>query len=126
MVPEYVKRDHFSSKSDVYNFGILILELVSGQMNNNNDDDDDLLTYVWPKKSISNIVDSTMDNNYPMNEAPRCIEIGLLYLQETSEDRIPMSIVMVMLSGYSATFNAPSKLAFLSRTVGDISIVLSD
>ncbi|KMZ63183.1 receptor kinase 2 [Zostera marina] len=125
MAPEYVRRGHFSSKSDVYSFGILILELVSGRMNNNNDDDDDLLTYVWEhwrKKSISNIVDSTMGNNYPMNEASRCIEIGLLCLQEAPEDRITMSTALVMLSGYSATFNAPSKPAFLSKTVGDIPI----
>ncbi|KMZ63187.1 receptor kinase 2 [Zostera marina] len=125
MAPEYVRRGHFSSKSDVYSFGILIIEIISGRMNNNNDDDDDLLTYVWEhwrKKSISNIVDSTMGNNYPINEASRCIEIGLLCLQEAPDDRITMSTVMVMLSGYSVTFNAPSKPAFLSRTVGDIPI----
>ncbi|KMZ63729.1 receptor kinase 1 [Zostera marina] len=128
MAPEYVRRGHFSSKSDVYSFGVLILELVSGRMNNNNDiddDEDDLLTYVWKhwqKRSISNIVDSTMDDNYPMNEASRCIEIGLLCLQEAPDDRITMSTVLVMLSGSSATFNAPSKPAFLSTTVGDIPI----
>ncbi|KMZ58158.1 hypothetical protein ZOSMA_7G01910 [Zostera marina] len=77
MTPEYVRRGHFSSKSaDVYSFGVLILKLVSGQMNDNNDidDEDDLLTYVWEhwrKMLISNIVDSTMGNNYPMNETLR-------------------------------------------------------
>ena len=34
MAPEYVIAGHYSVKSDVYSFGILILEIVSGQLNN--------------------------------------------------------------------------------------------
>ncbi|XP_031742628.1 cysteine-rich receptor-like protein kinase 29 isoform X2 [Cucumis sativus] len=35
MAPEYVKQGHFSVKSDVFSFGILVLEIVSGKKNNN-------------------------------------------------------------------------------------------
>ena len=31
MAPEYVKRGQFSIKSDVFSFGVLVLEIVSGQ-----------------------------------------------------------------------------------------------
>lgn len=46
MPPEYVRRGHFSSKSDVFSFGVLVLEIVTGQMNKRIYDEDDLLTYV--------------------------------------------------------------------------------
>ena len=31
MPPEYALRGHFSVKSDVFSFGVLVLEIVSGQ-----------------------------------------------------------------------------------------------
>ena len=34
MAPEYVNHGQFSPKSDVFSFGILVLEIVSGQRNN--------------------------------------------------------------------------------------------
>ena len=34
MAPEYAMHGHFSVKTDVYSFGVLVLELVSGQRNN--------------------------------------------------------------------------------------------
>lgn len=35
MAPEYVKHGHFSVKSDIFSFGILVLEILSGKKNNN-------------------------------------------------------------------------------------------
>ncbi|PRQ26848.1 putative protein kinase RLK-Pelle-DLSV family [Rosa chinensis] len=34
MAPDYVMRGHFSVKFDVYNFGVLVLQIVSGERNN--------------------------------------------------------------------------------------------
>lgn len=31
MAPEYVRRGEFSAKSDVFSFGVLVLEIVSGR-----------------------------------------------------------------------------------------------
>ena len=33
MAPEYAMHGHFSVKSDVFSFGVLMLEIVSGQKN---------------------------------------------------------------------------------------------
>lgn len=33
MAPEYVIHGHFSVKSDVFSFGVLVLEILSGQKN---------------------------------------------------------------------------------------------
>lgn len=33
MAPEYVMHGHLSAKTDVFSFGVLVLELISGQRN---------------------------------------------------------------------------------------------
>lgn len=33
MAPEYVMHGHLSEKADVFSFGVLVLELISGQRN---------------------------------------------------------------------------------------------
>ena len=34
MAPEYVLSGHFTSKSDVFSFGVVVLEAISGQKSN--------------------------------------------------------------------------------------------
>ena len=34
MAPEYVARGHLTEKADVYSFGVLLLEIVTGRQNN--------------------------------------------------------------------------------------------
>jgi len=49
MAPEYAMHGQFSVKSDVFSFGVLILEIVSGQRNsgiNNGENMEDLLSFV--------------------------------------------------------------------------------
>ena len=49
MPPEYVFRGQFSVKSDVFSFGVIILEMVAGQKNNTfhiEDSGDGLINYV--------------------------------------------------------------------------------
>ena len=49
MAPEYAMHGQFSVKSDVFSFGVLLLEIVSGQKNNcfrNGEHVEDLLSYV--------------------------------------------------------------------------------
>lgn len=49
MSPEYAMHGHFSVKSDVFSFGVIVLEIVSGRRNSDfyqQDDDEDLLLSV--------------------------------------------------------------------------------
>jgi len=55
MSPEYAMRGQFSMKSDVFSFGVLVLEIVSGKKNTDfyqSNHADDLLIFV----SISNSI----------------------------------------------------------------------
>ncbi|XP_026442223.1 cysteine-rich receptor-like protein kinase 10 [Papaver somniferum] len=50
MAPEYIMHGEFSVKSDVFSFGVLVLEILCGQRNSSfhkSDIDRDLLSYAW-------------------------------------------------------------------------------
>uniref|UniRef100_A0A7N2KNT6 Cysteine-rich receptor-like protein kinase 29 n=1 Tax=Quercus lobata TaxID=97700 RepID=A0A7N2KNT6_QUELO len=120
MAPEYAYYGHFSVKSDVFSFGVLVLEMICGQKNGyfrNNKNEDDLLSYAWKNwrnMTTSNIIDPTLGvGSKP--EIIRCIHIGLLCVQENVADRPTMSSIILMLDGNSITLSVPSQPAFLTH-----------
>lgn len=51
MAPEYAMRGHYSVKSDVFSFGILMIEIVTGRRSSGSlsfDQSNDLLSLVSP------------------------------------------------------------------------------
>lgn len=51
MAPEYAMHGHFSVKSDVFSYGVLVLEIINGKKNNSfhsGDTIEDLLSFVSP------------------------------------------------------------------------------
>ncbi|KAL6197536.1 hypothetical protein ACLB2K_033144 [Fragaria x ananassa] len=126
MSPEYAVFGRFSTKSDVFSFGIIMLEIVSGQKNNGSDLEDpsmNLIGHVWElwnEGRALDIVDSTL-KSYESNEVLRCIQVALLCVQEDSKDRPSMSAVVFMLSGEASPSSPPSpkQPAFVYRKYSD-------
>ncbi|KAL8112893.1 hypothetical protein AgCh_020266 [Apium graveolens] len=120
MAPEYAMHGQFSVKSDVFSFGILVLEIVSGQKNNcfrNGDNVEDLASFAWKnwrEGTASTILDPILINNNSasIREMIRCIHIGLLCVQENVTNRPTMAAVMLMLNSFSLTLQVPSEPAF--------------
>lgn len=59
MSPEYAMEGRFSEKSDVFSFGVLLLEIVSGKKNSRSWDEEQsssLLGYVSDSKLIANLL----------------------------------------------------------------------
>ncbi|CAN8314101.1 unnamed protein product [Cochlearia groenlandica] len=123
MAPEYALHGQFSVKTDVFSFGVLVIEIITGKRNNNggsNDDKDgeDLLSWVWRswrEDKILSVIDPSLTTG-SRNEILRCIHIGLLCVQENAVARPTMASVALMLSSNSYTLSMPSKPAFV---VGD-------
>eukprot|EP00256_Glycine_max_P065366 XP_025979961.1 cysteine-rich receptor-like protein kinase 10 isoform X3 [Glycine max] len=127
MAPEYISQGQFSVKSDVFSFGVLVLEIVSGQKNSgfqHGDHVEDLISFAWKnwrEGTASNLIDPTL-NTGSRNEMMRCIHIGLLCVQGNLADRPTMASVALMLNSYSHTMPVPSEPAFFmhSRGLSDI------
>ncbi|KAE9589331.1 hypothetical protein Lal_00000463 [Lupinus albus] len=116
MAPEYMLYGQFSVKSDVFSFGVLVLEIVSGTKNSGvhrGENVEDLVTYAWRnwrEGTASNIVDPTLTDG-SRNEIMRCMHIGLLCVQENIAERPSMASVLLMLNSYSVTLPLPSQPA---------------
>lgn len=62
MSPEYAMHGRFSVKSDVFSFGIVLLEIISGKMNNcffQSEHNEDLLGYVSIANLLQNCAEET-------------------------------------------------------------------
>ncbi|XP_038690292.1 cysteine-rich receptor-like protein kinase 10 [Tripterygium wilfordii] len=118
MSPEYAMHGRFSVKSDIFSFGVLILEIISGKKNSQffqSDSGDDLLSYAWKhwrKGTTSEILDPTLEDSYSKPEFMRCIRIALSCVQEDPADRPTMVSVVLMLSSSSTTIPLPRKPAY--------------
>ncbi|KAL4369074.1 hypothetical protein GQ457_05G030140 [Hibiscus cannabinus] len=121
MAPEYAMRGQFSVKSDVFSFGILILEIVTGRRNNcfnDGDNMEDLLSYTWKnwrEGTTVNLIDPALRVS-SKSEITRCLHIGLLCVQENVADRPTMASVVIMLSSNSLTLPMPSEPAFFMHS----------
>ncbi|XP_019089322.1 PREDICTED: putative cysteine-rich receptor-like protein kinase 16 isoform X1 [Camelina sativa] len=122
MPPEYVANGQFSMKSDVYSFGVLTLEIILGKKNSSfhqiHGSVCNLVSYVWRvwnNKTLLELVDPTMGENYDKYEVVRCIHIGLLCVQENPADRPTMSTVIKMLTNTSITLPVPQPPGFVFR-----------
>ncbi|XP_050212586.1 cysteine-rich receptor-like protein kinase 29 isoform X2 [Mercurialis annua] len=117
MAPEYAMHGQFSVKSDVFSFGVLILEIVSGVRNScfcNEENVEDLLSFAWRhwrNGTSSNLVDRNLKTG-SMAEIMKCIHIGLLCVQENIGERPTMASVVLMLSSHSHTLPVPARPAF--------------
>ncbi|KAK4433407.1 Cysteine-rich receptor-like protein kinase [Sesamum alatum] len=131
MAPEYAIYGQFSVKSDVFSFGVIILEIISGQKNNcfrSGENVEGLLSFAWKnwrEGTTANVVDPILrSGSGSMTEMLRCIHIGLLCVQENASDRPTMASLVLMLSSLSLTLRVPSKPAFYVPSGNDSDVPL--
>ncbi|GAB4831073.1 hypothetical protein Ancab_005084 [Ancistrocladus abbreviatus] len=118
MSPEYAMGGHFSEKSDVFSFGVLLLEIISGTKNSTflyNEETLSLLGYAWRLWNEGNtisIIDRTILDPCLVDEMLTCIQVGLLCVQEFAMDRPNISTVISMLSGEISNLPLPKQPGF--------------
>ncbi|RHN50081.1 putative protein kinase RLK-Pelle-DLSV family [Medicago truncatula] len=103
MPPEYARSGHFSTKSDVFSYGVIVLEIVSGKKNRDFSDSEYsnyLLGYawrLWTEERALELLDESLGQQCTPSEVVRCIQIALLCVQQRPEDRPEISSVVLML-----------------------------
>ncbi|KAL1338703.1 hypothetical protein AAHE18_10G230800 [Arachis hypogaea] len=74
MAPEYAMEGLYSAKSDVFSFGVLLLEIISGKKSSGfyfSEHGQSLLVYswkLWCKGECLELVDPILEDKYPRNE----------------------------------------------------------
>ncbi|XP_044466899.1 cysteine-rich receptor-like protein kinase 10 isoform X2 [Mangifera indica] len=122
--PEYAVHGQCSVKSDIYSFGVLIIEIITSKKNSNfyvTDGVENLMSYAWKHwrdGTPMRLLDSSLANSrYSRDEVIRCLHVGLLCVQEDPADRPSMTTIDLMLNSYSVTVPSPQQPAFyLSST----------
>ncbi|KAL3355643.1 hypothetical protein AABB24_016696 [Solanum stoloniferum] len=105
LAPEYAIRGQATRKSDVYSYGVLLIEIVTGRCNTNSRlpiDEQYLLERTWQlyeRKELVLLVDTSLDGDFDAEQACRLLKIGLLCTQDSLKLRPSMSTILKMLTG---------------------------
>ncbi|XP_034678406.1 G-type lectin S-receptor-like serine/threonine-protein kinase At4g27290 isoform X6 [Vitis riparia] len=108
MSPEYAIDGLYSTKSDVFSFGVLVLEIVSGKRNRGFSHPDhslNLLGHAWTlymEGRSMELIDTSVGDMHDLSQVLRSINVGLLCVQCSLDDRPSMYSVVLMLSSDGA------------------------
>jgi serine/threonine protein kinase len=154
MSPEYALDGVFSVKSDVFSFGVVLLEILSGKKNTRFYESElamSLISYVsmfnfffifflflifstilvllcfipililnlsqawklWVENQALDFMDPALHEACNAYQFVKCLNVGLLCVQEDPNDRPTMSNVVIMLNSETATVPTPKQPAFV-------------
>ncbi|KAE8678077.1 hypothetical protein F3Y22_tig00111445pilonHSYRG00105 [Hibiscus syriacus] len=123
MAPEYAVDGTFSVKSDVFSFGVLLLEI--GHLT-----DPAILLFALPQEGYNHpdhrnsrlgrdrafgLMDTVLEESCVRSEVLRFIHVALLCVQESPEDQPPMSSVLFKPTNEDATLPQPKQPGFFIR-----------
>ncbi|WRX33613.1 S-locus glycoprotein domain - like 10 [Theobroma cacao] len=121
MSPEYAMNGIFSVKSDVFSFGVLLLEIVSGKKNtvfHSSSTPAGLIHHawdLWKRGDVLELKDGSLES-CPKNELLSCIQVALLCVQASAADRPTMSDVISSLKNDVIFLQEPKEPAYATES----------
>ncbi|KAK9155255.1 hypothetical protein Sjap_002735 [Stephania japonica] len=132
LAPEYAMRGHLTEKADVFSFGVVALEILSGRPNSDSGLDSNniyLLELAWnlhEENRELELVDPTLVD-FDEGESIRMFRVGLWCTQASPMLRPSMSRAVAMLTGDVEVSTEMSKPSYLTEMhFSDISSFMSD
>ncbi|KAI3701562.1 hypothetical protein L6452_26741 [Arctium lappa] len=116
--PEYIKEGVYSRKYDVYSFGVLLLQVLSGKKNYyvyGPHQNLSLLEYayvLWKEGRGMEFIDPSLDDAFSRYKLTRCMQVALLCVEEKWEQRPSVLEVSAMLRNEYASVPMPRRPAF--------------
>ncbi|KAA3486216.1 G-type lectin S-receptor-like protein serine/threonine-protein kinase CES101 [Gossypium australe] len=117
--PEYIKKGIYSTKYDVYSFGFLLLQIISGKRNSNLygcHENLNLLEYayeLWKQGRGAEFFDASLDDSSSSCKLITCMQLALLCVQENPADRPSMVEVFTILKNKSSVaISVPKQPAY--------------
>ncbi|XVF74469.1 hypothetical protein PTKIN_Ptkin13bG0112700 [Pterospermum kingtungense] len=104
----YFTSKRLTEKSDVYGFGGVLLEIITGRpVNETKSNGERTHIKKWVSSMLSNgdienIVDPRLQGDFDTNSAQKAVEIAMACVSQTPKDRPNMYIVMTKLAEFSA------------------------
>ncbi|KAK3439948.1 hypothetical protein EUGRSUZ_B00288 [Eucalyptus grandis] len=121
MAPEYVVRGQLTEKADVYSFGVLVLEILSGRKNSVfGQVSGSVLQSVWKQyksNGLAECIDPVLKGTFPVSEALNVLQIALLCTQASPDLRPSMSEVVEMLNNQERMVPVPTQPPFLNNNL---------
>ncbi|GLT51821.1 hypothetical protein SLA2020_252030 [Shorea laevis] len=119
LAPEYAMRGHLTEKTDVFAFGVVALEVVSGRPNSDSSLEGQkmyLLEWAWHLYENNRKVELVDSNilEFDKEEVKNVIGVALLCTQTSPMQRPSMSRVVAMLSGDIEVSRVTSKPGYLT------------
>ncbi|XP_068314885.1 cysteine-rich receptor-like protein kinase 10 [Pyrus communis] len=121
MTPKYAMGGFCSIKSNVFSFGVLLLEIVTGRRNflgfHVADTAATLLAHdwqLWNEGKVLELMDPLLKDSCSAEEFSRYIHIGLLCVQQDANHRPTMSSVALMMKTETISFSKPEQPAFFA------------
>ncbi|XP_057445474.1 cysteine-rich receptor-like protein kinase 43 isoform X2 [Lotus japonicus] len=113
MAPEYLMHGHLSEKADVFSYGVVMMELITGHRNSSFDlDANGLLDWaykLYKKGRALEIVDPVLASSAVTEQVEVCIQLALLCTQGDLHLRPTMGRVVVMLSKKPSHMQEPTR-----------------
>ncbi|MBA0635676.1 hypothetical protein Godav_029202, partial [Gossypium davidsonii] len=88
--PEYAMDGIYSTRSDMFSFGVLLLEIITGRKHNSFHSLSGPLSLAWEawnEGRALELIDPSLGESYPKDEVMRCIHVGPLCGQDNPVDR---------------------------------------
>ncbi|MED6180839.1 hypothetical protein PIB30_013922 [Stylosanthes scabra] len=123
--PEYVRKGIYSTKYDVYSFGVLLLQIISGKRTScyyGPHENMNLLEYayeLWMEGRGVEFLEPSLDDTTSACKLMRCMQVALLCVQENSADRPSMLEVDSILKNETAAIGIPNMPGFSVKNHGD-------
>ncbi|XP_048329328.2 probable LRR receptor-like serine/threonine-protein kinase At1g56140 isoform X2 [Ziziphus jujuba] len=132
LAPEYAMRGHLTEKTDVFAFGVVALEIVSGRLNSDSSLEEEkmyLLEWAWnlyEENREDGLVDSSL-STFNKEEVRRLVGVALWCTQTSPSLRPSMSRVVAILSGDAEVSTEITRPGYLTDwKFDDVSILMSD